>query len=168
MQFILMVILFSLVMFAYPVWRLGEWLQLPMFLHIVSTLMLFSSQFVARFVLRNNINRTTYLFRRAADFFLGMSPVLFGIVLLIELLNLGLNFSSETLFSLALAGLFITLVAGLWGLSVAWTPDIVKVNLLTDKLGKPVRFVQISDVHIGSRTTRFLEKTMQRIEAFAA
>ena len=48
---------------------------------------------------------------------------------------------------------------------MAWTPDIVTVRLTSDKLGKPVRFVQISDVHIGSRTVRFLEKTIQRVEA---
>ena len=167
-KFILMILLVSLLMFAYPVWRLGEWLQLPAVWHIVSTLVLFSSQFIARFVLRNHVNRATYLYRRAADFFLGMSPVLLGIVLLIEGVNLFVNFSPQSLQTLAFGALAITLVVGLWGLSVAWKPDIITVRLMSDKLGKPVRFVQISDVHIGSRTVRFLEKTMQRVEALQA
>lgn len=165
MKFILLILFFSLVMFAYPVWRLGEWLQLSAAWQVVSTLLLFSSQLIARFVLRDNVNRPTYLFRRAADFFLGMSPVLFSLVLLIELANLIADFSPQSLYTLALGTLVITLAAGLWGLSVAWKPDLVTVRLVSDKLGKPVRFVQISDVHIGSRTIRFLEKTMQRIEA---
>lgn len=165
MQFILLVTLFSLVMFAYPVWRLGEWLLLPIVWQIVSTSLLFLSQLVARFVFRDNINRPTYLFRRAADFFLGMSPILLGLVLLIESANFFVNFSSQTLYLLALGALTITLVAGVWGLSVAWKPDVVTVRLLSNKLVKAAKFVQISDVHIGSRTIRFLEKTMQRIEA---
>jgi len=164
-KFILLILFFSLVMFAYPVWRLGEWLQLPLVVLIVSTLLLFSSQFIARFVLRSHVNRATYLYRRAADFFLGMSPILLGLVLLVEITNLVANFSPQSLQTLGFGILAITFVAGLWGLSVAWKPDIVTVRLLSDKLGKPVRFVQISDVHIGSRTVRFLEKTMQRVEA---
>lgn len=164
-RFTLMILFFSLLLFAYPVWRLGEWLQLPETWHIVSTLILFSSQFIARFVLRDNVNRLTYLYRRAADFFLGMSPVLFALVILIEVANFIINLSPQSLETLAQGALAITFIAGLWGLSVAWTPDIVTVRLTSDKLGKPVRFVQISDVHIGSRTVRFLEKTMQRVEA---
>ena len=159
-----MILLFSLLIFAYPVWRLGEWLQLPAVWHIGSTLLLFSLQFIARFVLRNHVNRATYLYRRAADFFLGMSPVLLALVLLIECANLFANFSTQSLQTLAIGALIITLIVGLWGLSVAWKPDINTVRLMSDKLGKPVRFVQISDVHIGSRTVRFLEKTIQRIK----
>ena len=165
MQFILLILAFSLLMFAYPVWRLGGWLQLPFVWLVITTLLLFSSQFLARFVLRDNVNRATYIFRRAADFFLGMSPILLILVLLIEVVNLFVHFTPDSLQTLAIGALGITLAAGAWGLSVAWTPDIVKVRLASDKLGKPVRFVQISDVHIGSRTVKFLEKTMQRVEA---
>lgn len=164
MKFILLVLFFSVLLFAYPVWRLGGWLQLSLTWQFGSTILLFSSQFVARFVLRNHTNRVTYLYRRAADFFLGMSPVLLGLVLLIELTNLFLSFSPQSLQLLSFGILAITLLAGLWGLSVAWKPDIITVRLVSDKLGKPLRFVQISDVHIGSRTTRFLEKTIQRVE----
>ena len=160
-----MILFFSLLLFAYPVWRIGGWLQLSEVWHIALTLTLFSSQFIARFVLRDNISRLTYLYRRAADFFLGMSPVLFTLVVLIELFNFAANLNPHSLETLAQGAVAVTLVAGLWGLSVAWTPDIVTVRLLSDKLGKPVRFVQISDVHIGSRTVRFLKKTMQRVEA---
>ena len=164
-QFILLILFFSILMFAYPVWRVGEWLQLPLIWHIVSTFVLFSSQFVARYILRNNINRSVYLFRRVADFFLGISPILFSLVLLIDVVNLFANFSPQLLQTFAFGTLIMTFLAGLWGLSVAWTPDIITVRLMSKKLAKPTRFVQISDVHIGSRTVRFLEKTMQRIKA---
>jgi len=164
-RFIFFILFFSLVMFAYPVWRLGEWLQLPVVWQVSSTLLLFLSQFVARFVLRDNVSRLTYLYRRAADFFLGVSPVLLGLVLLVELAHLIINVSPQLLNTLGYGVLAITLAAGVWGLSVAWTPDIVTVRLISDKLSKPVRFVQISDVHVGSRTVRFLEKTMRRVEA---
>ena len=163
MRFLVFITVFSVVMFAYPVWRLCDWLQVPAAWQIVLTLLLFSSQFAARFVLRDNISRPTYLYRRGADFFLGMSPVLFSLVLIVEIANWLLGLSAHSMHILAQGVLAITLIAGIWGLSVAWKPDIIKVRITSDKLGRPVRFVQISDVHIGSRTVRFLEKTIQRV-----
>ena len=165
MRSTLMILIVSLLIFAYPAWRVGEWLAFPESLQLALTLALFTLQFIARFVIHDNINRPTYLYRRVADFFLGMSPVLFSLVLLIELVNLYAHFTPHSLAVLAQGAFAITLVTGLWGLSAAWTPDIVRVQLMSDKLGKSVRFVQISDVHIGSRTVRFLEKTMQRVES---
>jgi uncharacterized protein len=152
-RIILILLLLSLVLFAYPVWRLGEWLQLSVTANLLITAPLFLSQFIARVLLRHRNGRLVYTCRGAADFFLGLSPILLLLVLAGELL---LRFFQWPSTHVAYGILATTALAGAWGLAKAWTPDVVRVELSSAKLRKPVRFAQISDVHIGSRTSRFL------------
>ena len=162
LRILFILLLLSGVLFAYPVWRLGQWLLLPTWLNLAITLPLFLSQFIARVVLRKRHGRLAFVLRGAADFFLGLSPVLLAGVLLGEL--------SLTLFTLppwivANAVLLATAVLGVYGLKKAWRPDVVEVTLPSPKLEKPLRFAQISDVHIGSRTSRFLKSIIRRVNA---
>jgi uncharacterized protein len=152
-RIVVILLLFSLVFFAYPVWRLGEWLGLSPVANLVVTTPLFLSQLIARWALRHSTGTWAFICRGAADFFLGLSPVILIQVLLAEIGLALFDWPGTTV------GIFIlasTLVAGVWGLKKAWRPDIVVVPLSSSKLDKPVRFAQISDVHIGSRTSRFL------------
>ena len=45
-------LILSGLLFAYPVWRLGNWLQLPLAINLLITTPLFLSQFIARIALR--------------------------------------------------------------------------------------------------------------------
>ena len=162
LRFISIVIILSLILFAYPVWRLGDWLQFPPLLHLLSTLLLFSSQFIVRIGLRNRTGRLIYLLRGSGDFFLGLSPVLLGLVLLGEAILLITDIPELTV-GLMVCG--TTVLAATWGVWAAWRPRVVTVPLTSHKLTRPARFVQISDVHIGSRTERFLRQTLQQVEA---
>ena len=153
LRIIVILLLLSLVLFAYPVWRLGDWLQLSLTTNLVITTPLFLSQVIARVLLRHRKGRLVYTCRGAADFFLGLSPILLLLVLVGELLLWGFQWPTTPVAYCVLA---TTAIAGAWGMAKAWTPDIVRVELSSAKLLKPVRFVQISDVHIGSRTARFL------------
>jgi predicted MPP superfamily phosphohydrolase len=153
LRIIVILLLLSLVLFAYPVWRLGDWLQLSLTTNLVITTPLFLSQVIARVLLRHRKGRLVYTCRGAADFFLGLSPILLLLVLVGELLLWGFQWPTTPVAYCVLA---TTAIAGAWGMAKAWTPDIVRVELSSAKLLKPLRFVQISDVHIGSRTARFL------------
>ena len=157
--FVILFIL-SLLLFAYPAWRLGDWLQLPLTLNLMITTPLFLSQFIARWALRNRTDTLSYVTRGAADFYLGLSPVLLSQVLLAEIALPLLQWPS---IPVAYCILATTLLAAIWGLKKAWRPDMVVVPLSSKKLRKPVRFAQISDVHIGSRTSRFLDSIIQRV-----
>jgi predicted MPP superfamily phosphohydrolase len=42
-------------------------------------------------------------------------------------------------------------------------PMVKKIEFSSPKLNSPVRFVQITDVHIGSRSQSFLEKVVRKI-----
>ena len=153
LRIILLLLLLSGVLFAYPVWRLGEWLQLSPIANLLVTTPLFLSQLIARVLLRHRKGHLVYTCRGAADFFLGLSPILLLLVLLGELV---LAISSWPSNLVACGILLTTALAGIWGLVKAWTPDVVNIELSSPKLQKSVRFAQISDVHIGSRTARFL------------
>lgn len=159
MRIFLILFTLSFVLFAYPTWRLGEWLHLSTATNLMVTTPLFLSQFIARWGLRNRTGTISYVCRGAADFFLGLSPVILSQVLLAEAALVLFQWPSN---KVALCILASTLLVGLWGLKKAWRPDVVVVPLSSRKLQKSVRFVQISDVHIGSRTSRFLE-TIVRI-----
>ena len=45
----------------------------------------------------------------------------------------------------------------------AWKPRIVNIALKSAKISRSYRFAQISDVHIGSRNPKFLQKIIQQI-----
>ena len=162
MRIVIILFAASLVLFAYPVWRLGEWLHLSPLANALITLPLFLSQFIARFVLRNRTGHFVYTFRGIADFFLGLSPLLLIQVIVAEAALLLFNWPAN---NVAIGILCSTTVLGIWGLQKAWHPDIVVVPLSSAKLRKAVRFAQISDVHIGSRTTRFLNQIVQTVIA---
>jgi predicted MPP superfamily phosphohydrolase len=160
LRIVLILLVLSGILFAYPVWRLGQWLLLPAWLNVCITLPLFLSQVFARVVLRNRHGSIAFILRGAADFFLGLSPVLLAGVLLGELALLltGARTEAVALMVLAAAG-----ALGLYGLNKAWRPDLVQVALTSPKLERPLRFAQISDVHIGSRTARFLRSIIHRV-----
>jgi predicted MPP superfamily phosphohydrolase len=160
LRIVLIVLVLSSVLFAYPVWRLGQWLSLADWLNLLITTPLFLSQFIARMLLRNRHGRVVFVLRGAADFFLGLSPILLACVLVGEVV---LVFSAVPSDIVAKLVMLATTVLSFYGLRKAWRPDIVEVALTSPKLDRKVRFAQISDVHIGSRTTRFLKQVIERI-----
>jgi predicted MPP superfamily phosphohydrolase len=160
LRIVLILLGLSAILFAYPVWRLGQWTLLPTWLNLAITLPLFLSQVIARVLLRNRHGKTVFIIRGAADFFLGLSPVLLAGVLLGEAALLLFPLSTITV---AIGVLLVTLLLALYGLKKAWRPDLVEVELDSPKLNRTLRFAQISDVHIGSRTTRFLKSIVHRV-----
>jgi len=159
-RILFILILLSGLLFAYPVWRLGDWLQLPVEVNLLVTIPLFLSQVVARVVLRKRSGHLVYLLRGAADFFLGLSPLLLLQVIAGEVIIALSDLPSVRVAQCILA---VTAALGVWGLAKAWQPALVTVRLSSPKLRRPVRFAQISDVHIGSRTARFLRKIIERV-----
>ena len=68
LRIVLVLLTLSAVLFAYPVWRLGQWWLLPTWLNLVITLPLFLSQLIARILLRRRHGRIAFVLRGAADF----------------------------------------------------------------------------------------------------
>ncbi|MEH6636877.1 MAG: metallophosphoesterase [Halioglobus sp.] len=160
MRIFLILLTLSLVLFAYPIWQLGEWLQLSPYTNALVTAPFFLSQVIARIVLRHRTGKLAYLLRGSADFFLGLSPV---ILLQVIGAQICLALFDWPQANMAFFILTSTGLVAIWGLWKAWRPDIVVVALSSKKIQQPIRFAQISDVHIGSRTSRFLNNIVQTI-----
>lgn len=60
-------------------------------------------------------------------------------------------------------GLLACLLFCAWGIYSAHRIHVVKLTIKSSKIKQPVRLVQISDVHVGSRRTAHLEKIMKLV-----
>lgn len=159
-SFIVIFLLLHIPLFIYPVLRLTSWLELSALTTGLILVPLASSQVVSRWGLRNVKNRYGRLIRLAADFWFGMSPVLLMILMVFEVVTIA-GFMDR--YSAALAVLLLTALVSFAGLFLAVHPVVERIEFAVDKLRSPLRFVQITDVHIGSRSPRFLDNVVARI-----
>ena len=149
-QFLLVALLLHIPLFAYPILRLCGWLGLNGWTTIAVFVPLFFSQILVRLYLRHANFGLVFWLRRAADLWLGISPLLLGMLLVAEI-PVGMDWIAPP----TAAWMLIVLAAVLAAYSVfnAYSPSVVKVQLSSTKLIAPLRFAQITDVHIGSRST---------------
>lgn len=161
-RFATIVLALHVPLFVYPVLRLSAWLDLGILASLLFGLPVIGSQAISRGFLRKRRGALARRGRQLADALLGVSAVLLGLMLVGELLLL---FDAVTPAAAAMGVLVTTTCAGLLGTWRAVTPTVVAVPLRSNKLTKPVRFVQITDVHIGSRSVGFLESVVHRINS---
>ncbi len=147
-------------LFIYPVLRLGDWLAWPLWLTLMILIPVAGSQIISRFYLRGQKSRFSLWFRQLADFVLGVSPTLFMSLISFELLVLLFDIPVDLA---AMAVVAVTFLVGLLGSMIASTPMVKRFHFTSPRLKAPVRFVQITDVHIGSRGKDFLDKVIARI-----
>ena len=158
--FLTIALLLHLPLFVYPIVRLGDWLDLPGWLTLLVLLPLVPSQYLSRFVLTNKKAIGAGLYRTFASFWLGLSPVLLMTLLLFEVFVAGSVFAEH---EAALMVISTSIMTALVGVLAAMIPRVRRVQLIANQLSMPVRFIQISDVHIGSRSSSFLESIVYRI-----
>ena len=163
--FIAVALLLHLPLFAYPVLRLSQWLDLSDLVTWLIFIPVFFSQIFARKILVNKDGSLVFFLRNTADFLLGLFLVVLVVLLIFECVVLVTSLSEMLA---AQSVVFLSCMAVISGALHAMNPVVIKVKLQSKKLTKPIRFVQISDVHIGSRSIRFLEILMKRIEALDA
>lgn len=152
--FVMIALVLHIPFFFYPILRLGSWLDLNVMVTTIVLLILGSSQIISRVYLRSRKDYWTTLYCKAADFWMGLTPVLLMSLILFELIVLTTDIS---LIVAAYSVLAITFIGGLIGLASAMIPMVKHIRLSSNKISQPLRFVQITDVHIGSRSPKFLE-----------
>ena len=160
LQFILVALLLHLPLFAYPVLRLCDWLGLDDLTTALIFLPLFFSQIVARVYLRHANSGLVFWLRRGADLWLGISPLLLCMLLAAEV-PVTLNWVAPVTAAYSLIGAALALLA--FSVINAYSPSVVEVRLASRKLAAPLRFAQITDVHIGSRSGAFLGRVMKKV-----
>ena len=159
-QFLFIALLLHIPLFAYPILRLCQWLALTPWQTTLIFVPLFSSQIVARLYLRHANSGPLFWLRRGADLWLGVSPLLLISLLLAEI-PVAAGWIAPTPAALGLLGL--TGLLTLYSIINAWSPSVVKVSLESAKLRDTLRFAQITDVHIGSRSGDFLQRVMNKV-----
>lgn len=164
-RFIVVALLLHIPLFAYPVLRISAWMDFSAFLTALILVPVFFSQIFARRVLNTRSGVVAFVLRSVADFILGVAPVVLLFLLVAELLVL-LSFISE--YYAAMAVLVASSVVVLKGMFTAFNPMVNEFSLVSDKLSSDTRLVHITDVHIGSRSSRFLSKLMDRINRLNA
>jgi predicted MPP superfamily phosphohydrolase len=164
-QFLLVVLLLHIPLFAYPILRLCHWLGLGGLQTTLVFVPLFFSQIIARLYLRHANYGPVFWLRRAADLWLGISPLLLGMLLIAEL---PVAFGWVAPASAAYTLLVIAVALLVYSVLNAYSPSIVRVPLVSSKLAAPLRFAQITDVHIGSRSSAFLQRVMAQVNRLDA
>ncbi|HJP51108.1 MAG TPA: metallophosphoesterase [Pseudomonadales bacterium] len=159
-RFLITTLLLHIPLFFYPILRLADWLALSWWLTLLILIPLSSSQIVSRIYLRSNRQPWAKIARKLADFWLGISPVLLLLLLAFEIIVL---FSDLKPHVAAVMVIAISISVSFAGLLVAITPMVKTIRLTSAKLTRPVRFVQITDVHLGSRSRTFLEKIIFKV-----
>ena len=164
-QFLLVVLLLHIPLFGYPILRLCYWLGFGPWLTTLIFLPLFFSQVIVRIYLRHSNAGFVFWLRRLADLWLGISPLLLCLLVLTEI-PVALGWLAPQLAAYALLALTLTLV--LYSVFNAYSPVVVKVEITSPKLSSILRFVQITDVHIGSRSSAFLDRVVRQINRLQA
>ena len=159
-RFIVIALALHIPFFFYPILRLSGWLELPIWLTVIIFVPLAGSQVVSRLYLRHNSSLWGKWLRLLADFWLGISPLMLITLLVFEVIVLAGLLSTH---SAAISVIAIAVVCGLAGMVVAMVPVVKTIRFKSTSLKSPIRFVQITDVHIGSRSKSFLEGVVHKI-----
>jgi predicted MPP superfamily phosphohydrolase len=151
-------------LFFYPILRLCDWLGLPWWATAIVFFPLAGSQVVSRLYLRGRQALWARLYRKAADFWLGLSPMVLVALLVAEAL---VALTPLSPFVAAVSIIVMAVSVGLLGVLAAVRPMVKKIAFESKNVRAPVRFVQITDVHIGSRSTAFLENVIGKVNGLA-
>lgn len=160
--FILIFLAFHIPLFIYPVLRLASWLELGWLLTLSVLLPVAASQVMSRWLLRNARSPLSRGLRHVTDFLLGLSPILLITLLIFELL-VALAIVAPYQAAILVLGLSVTIA--FFGVVVALLPFVRTISFSTSQLQSPLRFVQITDVHVGSRSGAFLSRVVDKIQA---
>ncbi len=156
------VISFYYMMFGYPWWRLSQVLAPEFHWGTVELMVLLVSPAVVWVASRKVWPPFRYWLARIVYVWLGASWILMCLSLLWEAAYLLAPFEPRTL-GYALLALFADVLA--WAVFNANRFEVVTVALPSAKLGKTIRALQLSDVHLGSRSPRFLNRVVSASNA---
>lgn len=158
--FLLVTLALHVPIFFYPILRLCAWLELSGWATLLVFVPLASSQVVSRIFLRHRVSSFARGLRRLADFWLGLSPIVVMTLLVAEVVVV---LDLATAFDAAVVVICFSAIVGILGLINAMTLKVKTIRFDSPKLSQPVRFVQITDVHIGSRNKGFLDRVIHKI-----
>lgn len=153
------VLLSAYLVYVYPIQRLTQWLGYPVLLNLFSIVCLWL--FVTA-VLWLSFRRSSRLLELALFNWMGVGFVFFSLCFVYDLARLGFTLNDS-----AAAIVIILIGTSLVAYAFTTAQRISRKNLKihAGKLIRDYRLVQISDVHVGSRSGAFLKKIVDGINA---
>ena len=143
--------------FAYPAWRLSAWAGEPWALGWPAVLVIWAAGFLGMWV---SFRSPRPVLRYVVVHWMGISFVFATVVLAYELLRQVLPLSDRASVPwLVAAGALLALFA----MAASHHVAVRRFEIASDKLSRPLRVVQISDIHIGSRQGGFMARIVDRI-----
>lgn len=159
-RFVAIVLLLHVPLFIYPILRLCDWLDASALLTTLVFVPLVTSQVISRVYFRDSRSEIIRFIRRCFDLWLGTSPILLILLLCAELYVLVFNPDRA---AVALVVIGLATLSTIGGFITALYPVVRRIPLSSHKIRQPIKIVQITDVHIGSRSHRFLQQVVRKI-----
>ena len=147
------------VLLGYPVWRLVDWLPMPYWASGFLGFFLFLTPLICRWPLREVRTSFARKVKQVLEIPLGIIPVWWVGTLALDVSQRVWGLSDKDV--LVWLGLFLmlALLVGLWSIR----PALVTHRLSLVNLTRPLRIVQWTDVHIGSRDPEFLDLLVAQV-----
>lgn len=151
--------------FAFPWLRLADQLGLSLFSGPPGLALLLCAPAAGWILSRKIAPPSRYWVARIVYIWMGLSWIAFALSVPFELVYLLAPVDDRTA-----AGILLVLLAGLtaWSLYNGNRLNVKTVHIPLRGLTRPVRAVQLSDVHVGSRSQAFLERVVSRTTALQA
>jgi predicted MPP superfamily phosphohydrolase len=165
-SFVVIFSFFYLLIFYYPILELGKLLNLYYNLKFQTiALILLLLPLIIR-VLSEKIDNVFFRFTRSLImFYLGVCFVLLTSITIFKILN---YFMKTDLYLLGLIISISTIFFSIVGLLNANILKIKPITIHSKKIKKEVKVVQLTDIHIGSRSPKFLEKIVNKTNSIKA
>lgn len=145
---------------AYPPLRLADWLSPEWSWQTLPLALVFSAPAIGYVLGKPAHDRTRRWLLRAVYFWLGVCFLLFVLVVAGELALALAPLPTQPLGIVVLVLLALLLARGVVNAERVY---VRRLGLTTDKLRAPLRLVQVSDLHIGSRAPAFLRRVVARV-----
>ena len=153
------VLLAAYLVYIYPVQRLTQWLGYPALLHLSAIVGLWLA---VTAILWLSFRSSSRLLELILYNWMGIGFVFFSLCFVYDLLRLGLNLNDYwAAVSILLVGSCIVIYA----FATAQRLSCKRLTFQDSRLTRNYRLVQISDVHIGSRSRAFLGSIVERINS---
>lgn len=143
--------------FAYPAWRLSAWAGGQWTLGWPAILGIWAVGFLGMWI---SFQGPRLALRYVVVHWMGISFVFASVTVVYELLRLILPLSDRAAVPWLLAS---GAVLALFAIAASHHVAIRRFEIASDKLDRPLRVVQISDIHIGSRQGGFMARIVERI-----
>jgi predicted MPP superfamily phosphohydrolase len=158
--FLSIILLISFVLNFYVLWRLCDLFKIKRGVIFWIAVLICSTSLIGSSILRSHFdNIISKVFFIVAVNWLGIMWLLFSTLIVYEIVRLFIKINSST------AGVAILIIVGLATICAMINAQLVRVKELVIPGNANLSIVQISDIHLGSTSEKFLQRVIEKTNA---